>query len=153
MKEYTFHSPLPPEEIVSRLRARTRPWSRWDAGSARNAWFLRQREGKLRLVRTGPGRSYIFADLTLADAADGTEITAALDLSKTYTLDITVVVLMASGLALAAALQEFWGGLKMLVQLCWLLPISLWTGSLTRKQAPELLKFIEDVVRGEEEGR
>lgn len=144
MKTYQFHSTLPPEEIVSRLRERTRPWSRWDIWTARNAWFLRQREGKMRLVRTGPGRSYIFADLTLADVTDGTEITAALNLSKTYTLDIIAVVLMASGLALAAALQELWGGLKMLVQLGWLLPISLWTGSLTRKQAPELLNFIED---------
>lgn len=144
MKEYKFHSALPPEEIISRLRERTRPWSRWDVWTARNAWFLRQREGELRLIRTGPARSYIFADLMLADVTDGAEITAALDLSKTYTLDIIVVVLMVSGLALAAALQEFWGGLKMLVQLCWLLPVSLWTGSLTRKQAPELVKWIED---------
>lgn len=151
MKTYQFHSSLPTEEIISRLRERTRPWSRWDVWTARNAWFLRQREGELRLIRTGPGRSYVFADLTLADVTDGTEITAALNLSKTYTLDIIVVALMVSGLALAAALQEFWGGLKMLVQLCWLLPVSLWTGSLTRKQAPELLKFIEDTVHSEEE--
>lgn len=151
MKTYQFHSTLPPEEIISRLRERTRPWSRWDVWTARNAWFLRQREGELCLIHTGPARSYVFAELTLKGTPDGTEITAAVNVSKTYVADILLTVLMVLGLALAAVLQEFWGGLRLLVQFCWLLPVFIWTGSLTRKHVPELVAFIEDVARSEEE--
>lgn len=84
MKEYKFHSSLPTEEIISRLRERTRPWSRWDAGSAVNTFFLKeQKNGLLRLVFKGM-RSYVFADLELVRIEKGTEITATMSEKIVY---------------------------------------------------------------------
>lgn len=84
MKEYKFHSTLSPEEIVARLRARTRPWSRLDAGSASNTFFLQEQKYEpLCLVLKGV-RSYVFAELQLVRTTEGTEITATMGEKSIY---------------------------------------------------------------------
>lgn len=145
VKTYVFHSALPPEEITARLRERTRPWSRPDGWTARNTWFLQERaDGALRLILTGRGRSYVFAGLTLLKTADGTDITADVNTAKTYILDVVFAVFLGLGLVCAALLGDIFGGLKFLLQYGWVLPLIIWTGRITRRQAPELIAFIEE---------
>lgn len=150
MREYKFHSALSPEEIAARLRKRTRPWSRWDVWTARNTWFWREKgKDQLRLIRTGPARSYVFADLTLAGSSDGTEITAVMSTAKTYLLDIVLVVLLVLGLVCMFYLRDMISRPKYLLECGGVLLLLIWTGSLTRKQLPELVTFIEDNLLNE----
>ena len=145
MKKYEFHSALPPEEVTDRLRNRTRSWSRLDGLTARNTWFLQERkEGVLRLILTGRGRSYVFAGLVLSKSADGTDIAANVSTAKTYILDVVLTAFLTLGLLLSALLWDASGGVKWLVQCGWVLPLTIWTGSVTRRQAPELVAFIEE---------
>lgn len=147
MKRYEFHSALPPEEIMARLRKRTRPWSRLDGWTARNTWFLREGgEGPPRLICTGPARSYGFAGLTLTPAEGGTDITALVGAAKTmYIADIVLAVMLA-GMALIRVYLtgSLLGALGVLVRYGWIAPVMAWTGSLTRRKLPELVSFIGD---------
>lgn len=149
MKRYEFHSALPPEEITARLWDRTRPWSRLDGLTARNTWFLQEREdGVLRLILTGRGRSYVFSDLALSKSADGTAISADASAAKTYILDVVFAAVLVLGFVCAALLGDIPGGLKFLLQYGWVLPLTIWTGRVTRRQAPELVAFIEENLLG-----
>lgn len=149
MKTYEFHSVLPPEEITARLRERTRPWSRLDGLTARNTWFLQDRKsGVLRLILTGRGRSYVFVDLVLSKSADGTDITADVSTAKTYILDVGLAAVLVLGFVCAALLGDIPDGLKFLLQYGWVLPLTIWTGRVTRRQAPELVAFIEENLLG-----
>lgn len=147
MRRYEFHSALPPEEVMDRLRRRTRPWSTLDGWTARSTWFLRERgSARLRLIRTGRARGYVFADLTVTGNGRGAEITALTGVAKTlYASDIAVAVF----LVLMALIRVYLtgsplGALKVLVRYGWILPVMLWAGSLTRQELPELAKFVED---------
>lgn len=157
MKEYTFHSPLPPEEIVSRLRVRTRPWSRWDAGSAVNTFFLKkQGNDGLRLIRTGQIRRRVFADLTLERTSEGTEITATVGVARSC-LDMISAIVLVVGLAVIGFMLtlDIRTALRVLLEysgfLVMIIGINIWSARIDGKKVPELLKFIEDVVRGGEE--
>lgn len=149
MKTYEFHSVLPPEEITARLRERTRRWSRLDGLTARNTWFLQERKSRvLRLILTGRGRSYVFADLVLSKSVDGTDITADVSVAKTYILDVVFAAVLVLGFVCAALLGDIPGGLKFLLQYGWVLPLTIWTGRITRRQVSELTAFIEENLLG-----
>ncbi len=147
MKRYEFHSALPPEEVMARLRERTRPWSRLDSWTARNTWFLRER-GKEppRLIRTGPARSYGFAGLTLTPAEGGTNIAALVGAAKTMHIADLVLAAVLAGLTLTRVYLTGspLGALEVLARYGWLVPVMVWTGNLTRRELPELVRFIED---------
>lgn len=147
MKRYEFHSALPPEEVMDRLRRRTRPWSTLDGWTARSTWFLR--EGgltPLRLIRTARVRSYVFADLTVTGNERGAEITVLTDVAKTMCAsDIAVAFFLVLVALLRVCLTgSFLGALEVLIRYGWILPVMLWAGSLTRRELPELTKFVED---------
>lgn len=149
MKTYEFHSVLPPEEITARLRERTRRWSRLDGLTARNTWFLQERKSRvLRLILTGRGRSYVFADLVLSKSVGGTDITADVSVAKTYILDVVFAAVLVLGFVCAALLGDIPGGLKFLLQYGWVLPLTIWTGRITRRQVSELTAFIEENLLG-----
>ncbi len=147
MKSYSFHSALPPEEIMARLRKRTRPWSRLDRWTARNTWFLREDgEGPPRLIRTGPARSYGFASLALTAAEGGTDIAALVGAAKTMCIGDIALTAMLAGMALIRVYLTGspLGALEVLARYGWLVPVMVWMGSLTRRELPELVRFIED---------
>lgn len=147
MRTYEFHSALLPEEVTARLHSRTR---RWDLDSliSPDAWFLQERkDGAVRLIHT-KGRGYTFADLALSEAEDGTDVTATVSVTRTYILEITLIVLLAPGLAVCALLRE--GPDRWNLLLCFGWPvlfgigITLWRRSQDRGQFPELVRFIEE---------
>lgn len=147
MKRYEFHSALSPEEVMNRLRRRTRPWSTLDGWTARSTWFLWEGgSAPLRLIRTARARSYVFADLTVAGDERGAEITVLTGVAKTlYASDIIVafsLVLMA--LLRVCLTGSSLGALEVLIRYGWILPVMLWAGSLTRRELPELTKFVEE---------
>lgn len=149
MKRYEFHSALPPEAILARLHTRTRRWTRLDGWTVPNTWFLReQKDGALRLILSVPGRSHVFAGLTLSKAENGTDITAMVSVARTYILEITLIVLFALGLVICALLRDTPDRWNLLLCFGWPLSFGmgmiLWRGSLDRRRLPELVKFIED---------
>ncbi len=155
MREYKFHSALSPEEIAARLRKRTRPWSRLDAGSARNTFFLKEkRDGELRLIRTGQIRHSVLADLTLARTPEGTEITAAVRATRSC-LDIVLAIVLVVGLAVIGFMLtlDIRTALRFLLEyggfLVMIIGINIWSARIDSKQLPELVTFIEDNLLNE----
>lgn len=146
MKRYEFHSALPPEEILSRLRGKTRWWFWLDGWISPNTWFLQRRKnGTIRLILSGRARIYVFADLTLTEAEGGTDIAASIGVEKTLYLDIIILLFLPAFLAI---LEIFLTGnpkaaLTQLLLYGWSLVVLVWTISITRRQIPELGKFIE----------
>lgn len=146
MKRYEFHSALAPEEVLARLRGKTRRWTRLDGWTSRSTWFLRERQKEaLCLIRTGRARSYVYADLTLTGAENGTDITAFVGVSKTlYAGDIAATLLVVFLILDSIFLNENWmETVKTVLLYGWLPLVLMWTGGFTRREIPELVMFIE----------
>ncbi len=147
MKQYEFHSALPSEEIMARLRGKTRWWFWLDGWLSRNTWFLQGRkDGTVRLILSGRARIYVFADLTLTEAEGGTDIAASIGVEKMLYLDIIILLFLPAFLAI---LEIFLTGnpkaaLTPLLLYGWVLVLLVSTVSSTRRQIPELGKFIEE---------
>lgn len=146
MNRCQFHSTLPPEEVLGRLRSSTRPWSRLDGWTSRSTWFLKeQQKGPLRLIRTGRVRSYVYADLTLTGAEDGTDITASVGVSKLLCASGIAVTLLVALLILGSILLNggWMNAVKTALQYGWLPLVLIWTEGFTRREIPGIVEFIE----------
>ncbi len=139
-----FRSALTADELLARLRAKTRPWSRTDMWTARNIYFRRELSGgRIRLVKTAAMRGYVYADIQL-EALDGgsTRLFAAMGIPKTlYVADIGVCMFFALYLALGLWLGS--GVLRGLLYL-WVPGLFLWMTRRVRRHLPELAAFIEE---------
>lgn len=144
MKQYEYHSTLPPEAVLSRLRSKTRWWFWLDGRFTPNTWFLQRRKnGTIRLILVGRARIYVFADLTLTEAEGGTDIAASVGVEKMLYLNMIILLFLPAFLAILDTGNPK-KELTLLFLYGWSLVVLVLTVSSTRRQIPELRKFIEE---------